>query len=268
METDKIIVGRLLGVVETGYYYMAQRIAVLPTRELVSPLQRILFPSFSELVAEPNRLRGAVVESLNVIATLSLPAGFGFALIAEEFIPLVLGERWGVISPLLVVLTPYLGFRVILSVAIPCALSLGRTRLLFLFSLAYGAVHLPLFIVATAKFGLDGAIWSVVVAGTVHVALNAIMLNRLLGVTPKDIARQLRRPLLAALVMAGAILLFQTIKATGNGGSGDSLADLTQIVLGGVTVYATVLISLWWFEGRPAGFERRLLSLKESRTFK
>jgi O-antigen/teichoic acid export membrane protein len=35
METDKIIVGRLLGVADTGLYFMTQRIGVLPTRELV-----------------------------------------------------------------------------------------------------------------------------------------------------------------------------------------------------------------------------------------
>ena len=107
METDKIIVGRLLGLGEAGYYFMTQRIGVLPTRELVSPLQRILFPSFSELSTEPKRFRGAVLESVNAMGTLSLPAGFGFALVADEFVPLALGAQWTVIVPLLVTLVPY-----------------------------------------------------------------------------------------------------------------------------------------------------------------
>ena len=52
METDKLIVGWLVGVTDAGLYFMTQRVGVLPTQELLSPLQRILFPAFSELAGD------------------------------------------------------------------------------------------------------------------------------------------------------------------------------------------------------------------------
>ncbi|MEE4270339.1 MAG: lipopolysaccharide biosynthesis protein [Thermoanaerobaculales bacterium] len=264
METDKIIVGRLLGITEAGYYFMTQRIGVLPTRELVSPLQRILFPSFSELVADTARLRQAALESVNVIGTLSLPAGFGFALIAGDFVPLVLGDQWASTVPLLVVLVPYLGFRATLSMALPCVMALGRTRLLFGVSLVYGLIHLPLFIGCTAAFGLSGAIWSIVGAGVVYTALNAWMLHRCLGLGPGELAIQLRRPLAAALAMVGAVLGLRAALPSAFLAAPPSWVSLAGTVVVGATVFTAVVACLWRVEGRPPGLERRLLDLRPS----
>jgi PST family polysaccharide transporter len=261
METDKIIVGRLLGIAEAGFYFMTQRIGVLPTRELVSPLQRILFPSFSELTADRARLRRAALESINVIGSLSLPAGFGFALVAADFVPLVLGDQWGAIVPLLVILVPYLGLRATLSMALPCVMALGRTRLLFGVSFAYAIVHLPLFIGCTAAFGLSGAIWSIVGAGVLYTSLNAWMLHRTVGLTPGELIVQLRRPLTAALAMVGAILALRAVLPPAVLGTGPSWSSLIGTTVVGAVVFVAALTALWRLEDRPPGLERRLLHL-------
>ena len=261
METDKLIVGRLLGVAEAGLYFMTQRLGVLPTRELISPLQRILFPSFSELADDPERLRRAVRESINVLGSLSLPAGFGFALVANDFVPLVLGSRWSAIVPLLVVFVPYLGLRATLSMTLPCVMALGRTRLLFRVSFVYALVHLPAFIAGTAFFGLRGTIWSLVAAGVLYSWLNAWMLRRTLGIGLGEILVQLKRPLLAATVMVGAVLAAGAatpLVLFSPGGSWPAL--LTKIALGGAVLCAAQY-TIWRLEGRPAGIERRLLRL-------
>jgi O-antigen/teichoic acid export membrane protein len=257
METDKIIVGRLLGVTDAGLYYMTQRVGVLPTRELVSPLQRILFPSFSEIAHDRARLRGVARESINVLGSLSLPAGFGFALVAGDFVPLALGDGWSSIVPLLTVLTPFLGVRATLSMALPCVMALGRTRLLFQVSSVYALVHLPAFIAGTALYGLEGAIWSIVLAGVFYCWLNAWMLRRSLGVSLGEILRAVRRPLAAALLMVGAVGVAAPLLPVQPG----SLAALAaKMLLGGVVFCATQYL-IWRLEGRPSGIERRLLQL-------
>ena len=204
METDKLIVGWLVGVTDAGLYFMTQRVGVLPTQELLSPLQRILFPAFSELADDTPRLRRAVCESINVLASLSLPAGFGFALIAADFVPLALGRQWSPIVPLLVVLVPYLGLRSTLSMTLPCVLALGRTRLLFWVSAVYALVHVPAFVAGTALFGLPGSIWSIVAAGVLYSYLNAWMLA-MLEISLGEVMRQLRRPLAATAFMIAAV---------------------------------------------------------------
>jgi len=261
METDKIIVGRLLGVADAGLYYMTQRIGVLPTRELISPLQRILFPSFSELAHDKDRLRRVVLESINVLGSLSLPAACGFALVANDFVPLALGDTWISIVPLLTILVPYLGLRATLSMTLPCVMALGRTRLLFWVSFLYALVHLPAFIAATALFGLAGSIWSIVAAGVLYSYLNTWLLKRTLGLSLNEIGSQLRRPVVAAVVMVGAVWAVAAVTALELfSESGSWLSLLTKTLVGGAVV-STVQYGLWRLEGRPAGIEQRLLQL-------
>lgn len=259
METDKIIVGRLLGIADAGLYFMTQRVGVLPTRELISPLQRILFPSFSELAGDLNRLRRGVRESINILASLSLPAGFGFALVANDFVPLALGDQWIVIVPLLVILVPYLGLRATLSMTLPCVMALGRTRLLFRISLVYALVHVPAFIVGTALFGLTGAIWSIVLAGVFYTYLNVWLLRHTLGISLGEITIQLRRPFVAAVLMVGAVAALGfvlPIDLFSENGSWFSL--IIKSLVGGL-VFWTAQFVFWRMEGCPEGIERRVL---------
>ncbi len=217
----------------------------------------MLFPSFSGLAHDSARLRRVVRESINVLGSLSLPAGFGFALVAADFVPLALGRQWLAIVPLLWVLVPYLGVRATLSLALPCVLALGRTQMLFWVSLIYALVHVPLFVAGTALFGLEGAIGSIVVAGVLYTWLNAWMLRRTVGIRTGEILGQLWRPLLAAATMVGVLLAL--------GAATPPLATwlslVVRIAVGGVT-YAGSLYVLWRLAGRPDGIERRLLKLR------
>ncbi|MCG8469290.1 MAG: lipopolysaccharide biosynthesis protein [Gemmatimonadetes bacterium] len=262
METDKIIVGRLLGIGDAGLYFMTQRIGVLPTRELVSPLQRILFPSFAELADDRPRLRAAAGESINAQASLGLPAGVGFALIASDVVPLALGPQWTAIVPLLVLLTPFLGLRASLSMTLPCLMALGRTRLLAGVSTVYALVHLPVFIAGTARFGLRGAIGSIVAAGTLYILLNGWMLHRALGITPVEIGRQLIRPALATTAMVAAVIGLTSAPLAGVAELAPWALVSLEIAVGGV-VYSATLFALWVAGGRPRGLERRLLELRD-----
>ena len=266
MNTDRIIVARLLGTAETGYYFMAQRVGMMPTAELISPLQRVLFPSFSQIALQPERLRRAVSESVNVLASLSLPAAFGFALVANDFVALVLGERWMAIVPLMIVLVPFLGVRATLSMTQPCVMALGRTELMFRVSFLYALIHLPMFIAGTWLYGLRGAVWSIALAGIAYVGLNAWLLRVTLGIGIGELLARMSRPLLASVVMVSAVLwLRDLVSDVGVSGGGDSAAGswlrLAVSVAVGVLAFVVTLALSWRAAGRPEGIERRALEM-------
>ncbi len=261
MRTDRILVGRLLGVVEAGYYFMTQRVAVLPTAELVSPLQRVLFASYSEIAADRGRLRAAVAESTAVLATLSLPAACGFALVAERAVPLVLGPGWQTIVPLLWIFVPYLGVRATLSSAQPCVMALGRTRLMFQVSLLYAVVHLPLFVGGTLLYGLRGAVAAIVLAGVFYIALSLWLLRVTVAFGLVGWLRGMWRPLLACGALVAALAAWRRIGAAGDDGW---IALLLEVLLGG-SVYAAALLALWLLRGRPEGPERRIAAFVGAR---
>lgn len=261
MRTDRLVVGWLLGFADAGAYFMTQRIGVLPTAELVSPLQRILFPSFSEMTGDPERLRRAVRQSVGVLASLSLPAAFGFALVANDFVPLALGERWTQVASLLVVLVPFLGLRATLSCARPCVMALGETHLMARVSTVYGMIHFPAFLLGTALFGLEGAIWSIVAAGGFYIWLNAWLLKQTVGLSPWSLLRELARPATAVAVMCGAVFALDwalPLDLFAVEGSWTALG--LKVAVGGLA-FLGVQLSLWRLAGRPDGIERRVLQL-------
>ncbi|MEM7199742.1 MAG: lipopolysaccharide biosynthesis protein [Planctomycetota bacterium] len=259
MRTDRIVIGGLIGPGAAGSYDMTQRIGVLPTAELISPLQRVLFPSFSQMADDHPRLRRAALESVNVLASLSLPSACGFALIANDFVPIALDQEYLSIAPLLAVLVPFLGLRATLSNARPCVMALGRTGLMFRVSLIYALVHFPAFFVATALYGLSGAIWAIVLAGFLYFYLNAWLLRETLGITLGEILTQLQRPVLAVAVMVGAVLtLHAAVPLDLFSAEGSWLALSIKMAVGGLA-FTAALLGLWRLTGRPEGFERRVL---------
>ena len=190
-----------------------------------------------------------------------MPAGCGFALVANDFVPLALGPRWTPIVPLLKILVPYLGLRATLSMTLPCVMALGRTRLLFKVSVAYALVHLPAFVAGTALFGLSGAIWSIVLAGVFYSYLNAWLLDRTLGISIGEILSEVRRPVAATAVMVAAVLVLADALPLELFSTTGSWASLLVKIVVGAAVFLTATYSIWRLEGRPQGIEQRLLQL-------
>lgn len=258
MQTDRIIVGRLLGIGDAGAYHMTQAVAVVPTAELAGPIRRILLPSFSAIAGDLPRLRRGVCESIGILGSLGLPAGAGFAFAANDFVPLILGHQWIGIIPLLQVLVPFLAFRSTLSMTLPCVMALGRTRLLFVVVSVYALVHLPIFIAGTAFFGLAGAIWSIVAAGAFYSYLNALMLKLTLGISLREIVVQLRRPLLSVVLMCGALAIAAGASLIDVASTQGSWLSLLVKITMGAAVFCAAHYAIWRYEGSPAGVESRL----------
>jgi lipopolysaccharide exporter len=258
MQTDRIIVGRLLGIAEAGSYHMTQAVGVVPTAELAGPIRRVLFPSFSSMVGDLPRLRRGVCESIGILGSLGLPAGVGFAFAANDFVPLILGNQWVGIIPLLQVLVPFLAFRATLSMTLPCVMALGRTRLLFVVVSVYALVHLPIFIAGTAFYGLPGAIWSIVAAGFFYSYLNALMLKLTLDIPLREIAVQLRRPAFAVAAICGVLAIAANTPLIDITSTRGSWLSLVMKIAIGATVFCAAHYAIWRYEGRPAGIESRL----------
>ncbi|MCK7494601.1 MAG: polysaccharide biosynthesis C-terminal domain-containing protein [Comamonadaceae bacterium] len=110
-------------------------------------------------------------------------------------------------------------------------------------------------------FGLQGAIWSIVVAGVLYWYLNAWMLRAMLEIPLGEVMRQLRRPLAATAfmiaVVAGlaAVTPLDVLAASASGG-----ALVVKTLMGGA-VYCGACTRPGGSRAGPAGIERRLAQL-------
>lgn len=91
---DTLAVGRWAGATQLGLYNRAKLLAELPSYQLMSGLSQVLFPSFSAIQRQPERLFGAYRTAVGSAAAIVLPLNAGMAVAAPEIVLVLLGPQW------------------------------------------------------------------------------------------------------------------------------------------------------------------------------
>jgi len=91
---EKILLGRFWGAAALGLYGKAYSLVNLPTMQLLSSIYTVVFPAFSRLQADPQRLRNSFLQVYSAILSLSIPVTICCILFAEELIRIALGPKW------------------------------------------------------------------------------------------------------------------------------------------------------------------------------
>ncbi len=253
---DALILARVTGSVGAGHYFMGMQLAELPTRELAFPAARAIYPGLSELQADPARANLAFLRGVEALAAIAMPAAIGFALIARDLIPFLLGDKWADAIPVVEIVTPVLGAQMPLLATQFYAMALGQTRSVFYRELAFFFIRTPIVIGATLAFGLGGAAAAIAGCGVLYILLNLALYSRVSGHAQWQPVWRARRSLIAAALMAAAVLGLRAMGAL------DAFAPLIRIVLeiaaGGI-VYLAAHWALWRAEGAPDGVERLII---------
>lgn len=101
------VIGRVSGSHALGLYSVSYELANLPTTELVHPIQRAMFPGYSQLADDPPRLRQTFLDVLGLIAILTVPIGLLIGALAEPFVLTLLGSQWVAAVPLVQLLSVF-----------------------------------------------------------------------------------------------------------------------------------------------------------------
>lgn len=90
---DDLLVGKLLGTTQLGYYQIAYRISNLPATQISEIISAVLFPAYSKIKHEKDRLGAIYLSTLEVTAFLSFLAAGLITYFAHSFIVIFLGEK-------------------------------------------------------------------------------------------------------------------------------------------------------------------------------
>jgi O-antigen/teichoic acid export membrane protein len=105
MNTDNLLIGRYLGSIALGVYTVAYNVMVLPAARIAQPIQTVFYTAFARVQHEPARLRRAWLRGTQLISAINVPAFLGLAVVAPDFVPVVLGPRWHSAVPVLQLLS-------------------------------------------------------------------------------------------------------------------------------------------------------------------
>ena len=252
---DFAIVGRVLGKAPLGAYTFGWTIATIPVDRVASLVGRVIpsvFASIQDNVPAMRRYCLGVTEGL---AFIVLPLSVGLAITADDFVRVVLGDRWEAAIGPLRLLAFYGGFRSLATVVSPILVATGHARRNLHFTLLATAVLPPLFYLGT-RWGPTGvaAAW---IIGFPVVSLPAYAFTlRMLAIRAGDYLAALWPALSATAAMSAAVIIGRA--ATSHWPLGVRFA--LEVLVGGVT-YVGVVLAL--HRGRIDAF-RSLL--REART--
>lgn len=92
---DKIMLGKITGVTEVGYYEQAEKIINIPMG-IVTALGIVMLPRISNLVykGDNESILRYMEKSINFMMFLAFPICFGLMTISSDFIPIFLGDNF------------------------------------------------------------------------------------------------------------------------------------------------------------------------------
>ena len=96
-----LVLARTLGAGVAGGFNLAWNVAVVPPIKLNPIITRVLFPAFAKIQDDTEKLRVNFYKLLSVVGIINFPALLGLMVVSNNVVPLVFGEKWNSIVPVL-----------------------------------------------------------------------------------------------------------------------------------------------------------------------
>jgi len=155
---DRTLVGMRLDTTQLGYYEYAANIPLTVATQLSTAINSVLFPAFSSLQDDLDKLGDLLRKVYRYNAFIVYPMLAGMALVADDFVLTMYGEKWIPIIPVLRVFCLVGMIRIIINPLYPLCNGLGLPRLPFKWSLLLMPVNLAALWLGITHFGLMGAV--------------------------------------------------------------------------------------------------------------
>lgn len=227
-----LVVAGMVGAQGVGFITWAQSMSFLPLT-LMNIIIRISFPAFSRLQHDSGALSKGVEKAIFATTFFTYPMVFGLSAIMPFLVKFVVSPKW---TPALesYYLFAFATLWSIVSTTLTNALNaVGKIGVTLKLMIMWTVLEWTLTPVLVWKFGFLGvAIASFVISFSSVLAI--VLAKRILSV---GVVGQIKLPLLASLLMGGAVYFYSSIFVV----NGWMIA--TSVVLG-VVVYATVMYAV------------------------
>jgi O-antigen/teichoic acid export membrane protein len=234
---DDTIIGRMLGPVILGFYNIGQQFALLAETLVLRTANEIMFPVLSSLQNETERYNQVVYKAYRLINTIALPLIGGSVVLADDFVLLILGEKWLPILPVFYVYCLSVALKGFILLAHPVLKSLNKPQIIrnaqLIMLFVFSATIYPF----TKLWGAVGVSWVLVLLSLVQLLFLAPLLARAVDGYIRTALQISSRIVPSTLLMMGTVYLFKSLLPS-------SILSLLFLAFSGVIIY-TVPLLLW-----------------------
>jgi PST family polysaccharide transporter len=250
---DRVAIGGFAGSAAMGRFQVASEVATIPSQEVINPIVSVLFPVMATVQHDHDKRRNLFLMVLYWSALVCMSTSVGVALVANDFVDLVLGPNWEDVKPLMPWMALSFGvlgmsnsvYTAFDTIGMPLmSARLQWLRLLWLALAIFPVAFLTHDLVSVA---ITRLVVTIIITPTLFLAL-----TRAFGFPFHQILVTIWRPILAALVMVVAVLSVNTVIPF----TGPARLFLDAGI--GAVAYIGSVMVLWHLAGRPEGPERAL----------
>jgi PST family polysaccharide transporter len=231
---DSLLIGKVLGATELGWYTIAYKLMLYPVQHVSAVIGRVMFPVYARWQDDTARLRRAYVRVSAAIATITFPVMLGVMATSGPLVHVLLGPQWTPVALLLTILAP-LGMIQSLGTQVGGIFqATGRTGLFLLYGVGLAALMALAFVIGV-RWGIFGVATAYAVAQIIAVYPAFRLPFGLIGLPMREFTASVWRPLACALAMAVVVALVPLVI-----GEAAPLHTLIVQVLVGIVSYAAM----------------------------
>lgn len=230
-----LLIGKLYGVAELGFYNRAVSVRDLPTQSVGNLLLRAAFPIFSKAADDLSTLRKGLEISVKGLALVNVPIMLGLSVTSHSLIHVLYGEKWLPVAPILQILALSGVLWPIQAVNLNALMALGHSKLFLKLEIIKKLIGLVLTVVGAVFFGIIGLAWFMLLSSIISFFINTYYSQRFLSY---GFLRQFL-DILPLLSCAG-VMAFSVAHLSGWLPVISPIAHLFLLVVTGVLIYVTL----------------------------
>jgi len=250
---QNFILAKMIAPASVGLYAITNEISSITTSELVGAVNRAAFPGYSSVNENLVKLTELYLKTLGLIAFIIIPCCVGISAVALIMVPVVLGDKWIEIIPLMELIAfsnIFIGLGTNLS-SVFLAIKLQKLNLLYNILRSFMFISLVVYFIE--QYNLVGIGYAMVVTSIAMYFFTLILSKMFLNLSLYDSLSRIIRPGFASSIMYVSLLYYY-----------DIYTDLTALnlflgVMLGAILYALSIVILWICSGRPDGVERQII---------
>lgn len=252
LNADNLLIGRYLGSAPLGIYAIAYNVMFLPVTRVAAPVQQVMFPAFSRLQDDHEKLGRTWIRGSQLMAALNVSAFLGLAVVAPDFVPVVLGGRWHAAVPVLQLLSLAGAAQMLQTLNWSVLQAVGHSGRLLRFMVFSTTITVGAF-VAGLQWGVVGVAGLFAISRVVGSTVFAWTTCRTIGLPLLRYMRGFSPIVRVSVPMAGAVYLLRIgLVAAGVG----TAPRLVLLVAAGIAIYGALV--LWQARDLAAELVRML----------
>jgi len=243
-QASTLIVGRALGTGPLGQYRYAIRLAATPFQVLLAGAAYVLFPAFSRIATEAERLERAFLRALRWTCVLAFPAGMVFVPLGVPLAVVVFGETWRPAGEALVAMCLFPAGSMLASISSEALKAVGRPELLTRMH-ATTALVTAAAILVLVPAGLTAAAAGASIGAMAGGSFALVLMRRATGIPLRSMVSEAVPPAFAAIVAALAVLPLEAfvVDAESHGTAVGALLICAE-ALAGLALYLAILSAI------------------------